>query len=264
MSSRAIGAFGLTFVRRVWLPILIVAVWWFTSETSPGLYYPPLSKIIDEIVGQWIFGPRLTHDLLPTMSNFFIGLAIAVIGGTVIGTILGLNPVLRAFLAPIINFLRSLPSPALIPIVLVLFGLTPAMNIALIAIGSIWPTLLNTIDGVRSLDPQVRDMVRSYRFGNWQRIQQVVLPNAGPQIVAGYRVTLQISIILIVVSEMVGAARGLGYYVREAQQLFDVVGTWAGTIMLGLFGYILITIFVVIERRVLRWQIRMREATGAA
>lgn len=252
------------FLLRIWLPVLIVGIWWVTSELAPSLYYPRLSAIVEEIVGQWIFGPRLTKDLLPTMGNFAIGLAIAMIGGTILGVILGRSAILRAFLAPAINFARSLPSPALIPIVLALFGLGNNMNIALIAIGAVWPTLLNTMDGVRSVDPQVRDMTRSYRFSRWQNVWKVVLPAASPQIVAGYRVTLQISIILIVVSEMVGAARGLGYFVLESQQLFRVPQTWAGTVMLGLLGYLLTVLFVAIERRAMRWQIRMREATGAA
>lgn len=252
------------FLLRAWLPVAIVVLWWITSETNPSLYFPRLSIIFGEIWDQWIVGPRLTRDLLPTLGNFAIGLAIALVAGTVLGVVLGRSPVLRAFLAPIINFFRSLPSPALIPIVLALFGLGNSMSIALISIGAVWPTLLNTIDGVRSVDTQARDMARSYRLTRWQVISQVVIPSAGPQIVAGYRVSLQISIILIVVSEMVGAARGLGYFVLESQQLFQVAQTWAGTIMLGLLGYLLTSLFVVVERRALRWQIRMREATGAA
>ncbi|MBP6994595.1 MAG: ABC transporter permease [Phycicoccus sp.] len=249
---------------RLWLPALIVGLWWITSTTNSSLYYPPLPNILSEIVDDWILGPRLTRDLLPTLQNFFKGLSIALIGGTVVGVVLGRSSLLRALLAPIINFLRSLPSPALIPIVLVIFGIGNSMSVALIAIGAFWPTLLNTMDGVRSVDPQVRDMVRSYRLSPWQNIWRVVLPSAMPQIVAGYRISLQISIILIVVSEMVGSARGLGYFVLESQQLFRVTSTWAGTIMLGVLGYLLTSIFVVIERRVLSWQIRMRAATGAA
>lgn len=249
---------------RAWLPVAIVALWWVTSTASPSLYFPPLPDIVDEIVWQWILGPRLVGDLLPTLGNFAIGLAIAIIGGTVLGVVLGRSVVIRALLAPLINFLRSLPSPALIPIALVLFGLGNSMSVALIATGAIWPTLLNTIDGVRGVDQQVRDMARSYRLTGWQTISRVVVPGASPQIIAGYRVSLQIAIILIVVSEMVGSTRGLGYFVLEAQQLFKVTQTWAGTVMLGLLGYLLTSLFVVVERRVLRWQIRMREATGAA
>lgn len=249
---------------RAWLPVLLIAAWWFTSEANPTLYFPPLSVILDEIVTNWIFGLRLANDLVPSLINFAAGFTIAVVGGTVLGVVLGRNAMLRAFFAPIINFLRSLPSPALIPVVLALAGIGSGMSIGLIAVGAIWPTLLNTIDGVRSVDTQVREVTRSYRLTPWQNIMRVVVPSAGPQIFAGYRISLQISIILIVVSEMVGATRGLGYFVLEAQQLFKVPQTWAGTIMLGLLGYALVTVFLVIERRALRWQIRMRKATGAA
>lgn len=252
------------FLLRAWLPVFLILVWWITSTTAPSLYYPPLPLIVSEIFNVWIFGPRLTSDLIPTLLNFAIGLMLAIILGTVFGLILGRVHILRAFCAPVINFFRSLPSPALIPIVLAIFGLTNSMSIALITVGALWPTLLNTIDGVRSVDQQVRDMVRSYQISKWQNLFKVVLPSASPQIVAGYRISLQISIILIVVSEMVGATRGLGYFVLESQQMFAIAQTWAGTVMLGLLGYSLTSIFVVIERRLLSWQIRMRAATGAA
>ena len=74
---------------RLWLPALIVGLWWITSTTNSSLYYPPLPNILSEIVDDWILGPRLTRDLLPTLQNFFKGLSIALIGGTVVGVVLG-------------------------------------------------------------------------------------------------------------------------------------------------------------------------------
>lgn len=253
---------GLTLLR-VWLPIAIVVVWWFASANSTSLYFPPLSVITDELVSAWL-GPRFVTDLLPSLGNFAVGFFLAVILGTGLGLLLGLSRVARDLTAPIVNFLRSLPPPALIPVVLILFGIGSPMSIALITLGGIWPTLLNTIDGVRSVDPQVRDLSRSYRLSRWQYISRIVLPNASPQIFAGYRITLQISIILIVVSEMVGSTKGLGFYVLQSQQLFLVPETWAGTIVLGVLGYLLTLIFVQIEKHVLRWQLRMRKAMGSA
>jgi ABC-type nitrate/sulfonate/bicarbonate transport system permease component len=202
--------------------------------------------------------------LLPSLTNFTIGFGTSVLLGTAVGVLLGMSPVLRALFAPVLTFFRSLPSPALIPIVLGIFGIGAGMNIALIVLGAVWPVLLNTIDGVRSVDTQLREMVRSYRLTRRQVITRVILPNAAPQIFAGYRISLQIAIILIVVSEMVGATHGLGYFVLESQQLFKVTQTWVGTILLGIIGYSLTLIFLRIERRVLRWHIRMRQATGAS
>ncbi|GAA3777177.1 ABC transporter permease [Microbacterium kribbense] len=251
-------------IMRAWLPIVLVSAWWIASSGSEALYFPPLQDIVTSLVDDWILGPRWRTDLLPTLANLGLGFGISVVLGTVLGLILGQWAVGRALLAPILTFFRSLPSPALIPIVLGIFGIGSSMNVALIVLGALWPTLLNAIDGVRSVDTQAREMVRSYRLSRWQAIRYVILPNAGPQLFAGYRISLQIAIILIVVSEMVGATRGLGYFVIESQQLFMVTQTWVGTILLGIVGYVLILIFVQFEKRILRWQLQMRAATGAS
>ncbi len=263
MNQKAPLSWSRLLILRIWLPILIVVAWWLGSAGSSSLYFPPLSVIAEELATAWL-GPRFVSDLLPSLGNFLVGFLIAIVLGSVFGLLLGLNRLARDLTAPIINFLRSLPPPALIPVVLILFGIGSPMSIALIVLGGIWPTLLNTIDGVRSVDTQVREMVHSYRISKWQYITRVVLPNAGPQMFAGFRITLQISIILILVSEMVGATKGLGFYVLQSQQLFQVPQTWAGTIVLGILGYLLTLVFVQVEKRALRWQTSMRKAMGAS
>ncbi|NEE01328.1 ABC transporter permease [Phytoactinopolyspora halotolerans] len=263
MATTTPGGWRLLLLRG-WLPVTLVALWWTLSAGSEALYFPPLQEILTTLVDEWILGPRWRSDLLPSLANFTIGFGTSVLLGTALGVLLGMSPVMRALFAPVLTFFRSLPSPALIPIVLGILGLGAGMNVSLIVLGAVWPILLNTIDGVRSVDTQLREMVRSYRLSRRQIITHVVLPSAGPQIFAGYRIGLQIAIILIVVSEMVGATHGLGYYVLESQQLFMITQTWVGTILLGIIGYLLTLIFLRIERRVLRWQIRMRQATGAS
>lgn len=245
------------FVLRAWLPVLVFVAWWVLSDNSESLYFPPLREIMESLVDDWILGDRWRTDLLPSLQNFFIGFGVSVVLGSVLGVLLGMSQVLRALFAPVLTFFRALPSPALIPIVLGLFGIGASMNISLIVLGALWPTLLNTIDGVRSVDTQLREVSKSYRLSKWQIITQIVVPNAGPQMFSGYRISLQLSIILIVISEMVGATRGLGYFVLESQQMFRVTQTWVGTILLGLLGYLVTLLFVKLEGRVLRWQIRM-------
>jgi len=169
----------------------------------------------------------------------------------------------RAMADPFVQFFRSLPPPVILPIGILIFGIGATMNIFIIVFGSIWATLLNTTDGVAGLHSQVRDMARSYRLGFWQRVRRVVLPAAAPQIAAGMRTSLQISIILIVVSEMVGATSGIGYYVIKSQQSFQIVETWAGTIILGLLGFVATMVFVLIERRVLAWYTGMLQSQNA-
>ncbi|GAB3295794.1 ABC transporter permease subunit [Epidermidibacterium keratini] len=237
---------------RSWLPIMLVLVWWFVSDGRDSLYFPSLRTITETLTTDWL-GPAFGSAFVPSATNFVVGFLIAGIAGIILGTAIGLSPVLRAMTEPLIQFVRSIPPPALLPFVLLIFGIGPTMSIAIIVIGAIWPTLLNTIDGVRGIDGQLLDVSRSYRLNFWRRLWYVVLPGASPQIFAGLRITLQMSIILIVVSEMVAATRGIGYYLLNSQQTFAVPQTWASTIVLGILGYIANLVFSVVEHRVLRW-----------
>lgn len=242
---------------RSWLPVAIVAAWWIASAGSTSIYFPPLSEILATVREDW-FGPFFVEHLLPSVGKFLVGYLIAIVVGIVVGMIIGLSPIAHAVADPFVQFLRSLPPPTILPVGILLFGIGAPMNIFVIAFGSVWATLLNTADGVRGVDLQVRDTARSYRLSWPQRIRFVLLPAAGPQIFAGMRTSLQIAIILIVVSEMVGATSGIGYYVIRSQQTFNVVDTWAATIVLGILGFLATLVFLQIEKRVLSWQIGMR------
>lgn len=242
-----------TVLLRTWLPVVLVATWWFASADSTSLYLPPLSTIVDVFARDW-FGPHLGADLLPSLGKFLVGFFLSAVIGIGAGLLLGMNRYTRAAAEPIVLFFRSLPGPVLVPIGIMIIGIGAGMNIFIIVLGAVWPTLMNTIDGVRSLDSVQTDMMRSYRLTLRQRIRYMVLPNAGPQIFAGLRTTLQLSIILIVVSEMVASVNGIGFYVLYSQQTFAVPETWAGTILLGLLGYLASLLFIAVERRVLAWQ----------
>lgn len=247
----------------VWLPALLVVVWWVATASSTNLYIPPLETILRAFVRDW-FGPNLISDGLPSIAKFAAGFLIASVTGIVLGLLIGLSPTLSAALDPLIQFFRAIPPPALLPVALLVVGIGPGMSIAVIAIGAVWPTLLNTIDGVRAVDPQVRDMAASYRLPLGTRIVKVVLPAASPQIFAGLRVSLQLSIILIVVAEMFASTSGIGFYVLYSQQTFGIPETWAGTLVLGLLGYLATLLFVLVERRVLGWHRGMTDSLEKA
>lgn len=234
------------------LPVAILVIWWFISADSTSLYAPSLQLILWTFAQDWL-GEGFFEHAIPSLLKFLIGFLIAAFGGVAIGTLIGFSRRLSAALDPIIQFLRAIPPPALLPVALVIFGLGTAGNIAVIVIGAIWPTLMNTVDGIRSVDKEVRDMTQSYRLSLGKRLFNVYLPSASPQIFAGLRITLQLSIILIVVSEMFASTSGIGFYVLNSQQMFAVPETYAGTIVLGIIGFIATFAFVLVERRVLAW-----------
>lgn len=244
-------------LRRVWLPVILVATWWFATAGSTSIYFPSLETIVDTFARDW-FSTRVTTDLVPSLRNLALGFFLAGTFGIMIGLLLGSIRWVAAATEPLVHFVRSLPPPVLLPFALLLIGTGTSMKVSIITIGAMWPTVLNTMDGVRGVDPQLRAMSSVYRLTSWQRVRYVILPAAGPQIMAGLRTTLQFSIILIVVSEMIASTNGIGYYVIYSQQTFAVPETWAGTILLGLIGYVSNLLFLRIERHVLHWRAGVR------
>lgn len=134
------------------------------------------------------------------------------------------------------------------------------MKVALIAFVCVWPVLLNTLDGVRGVEPTLRDTARVYGIPPRDRIRHVLLPAASPQIFAGMRTSLSLALILMVISEMVASTNGIGYFVLQSQRTFAIPEMWSGIVLLGLLGYALNAVFVAIERRVLRWHRGARES----
>ena len=150
------------------------------------------------------------------------------------------------------QFLRAIPTPMLVPVFLVLFRIGTQMESATIVFGAIWPVLLNTADGVASVDPQHLTVARAFRLPRGQVLWRVVLPSALPKILAGLRLGLALSLILMVFAEMVGSTGGIGYELVNAQSQFDMAGMWAVVVLLGMVGYLLNAVLVAAERLLLR------------
>jgi ABC-type nitrate/sulfonate/bicarbonate transport system permease component len=249
-------------VFAVWLPLALLVIWWFASANSTSPFFPPLQLILDQLWTEWVLGDS-KWQVVPSVTNLLIGYFLGALIGVVFGTILWKFPLSRKATSPFIFFLYALPAPALLPALVALFGIGEARQIALIAFGATWPTLLNTLDGMRGIDEVKFDTARAMRLSSMRVLFSVVLPGASPQIAAGLRASLQVSIILMVVSELVAARAGIGYSILQAQATFSIVQMWAGILVLALIGTVLNGIFVLIERRWLRWYAGARRIEGA-
>jgi len=116
---------------RAWLPVAIVVAWWIGSAGSTSLYFPPLSEILSTVGSDW-FGPLFLQQLVPSIGKFVAGFLIAITLGVIIGLLIGLSPLARAIADPLVQFLRSLPPPTILPVGILLFGIGPSMNIFVI------------------------------------------------------------------------------------------------------------------------------------
>jgi ABC-type nitrate/sulfonate/bicarbonate transport system permease component len=241
----------------LWLLAALAAAWWVTSAGSRSPYFPPLETILRRLYRLWIVG-HAKDQLASSLEHFAFGYAIAGIAGIGIGTLLWSLRTVREATSPLIYFLYVLPTPVLVPAIMTIFGIGFTMKVVIIAFAAVWPTLLNTLDGMKAVDQIKLDSARVMGLSGPATVAAVVLPAAAPQIVAGLRNSLQVSIILMVVSEIVASTGGIGFFILTAQQNFSFVDMWTGIIMLALVGSALNLLFVLAEHRVLHWHYRSR------
>lgn len=252
------GSRALRTGFRLVVPMLLVVVWWRTSSASDSPFYPPLGEVLQSFRETWLFA-RLGTDIVPSVWRMLAGLCLATAIGIGAGVLLGRVRLLARALNPGLQFGRAIPGTALVPVSVVLMGIGDLSKVVVIAFVCLFPVLLNTIDAVRGIDPQLEDVARSYRLSRTQRLFLVLLPASAPQIFAGVRTALGMAFIMMVVTELYAATNGVGFVTVTARNTFDVPQMWAGTVLLGILGVALSVLFLALQRRVLRWHIGMTE-----
>jgi ABC-type nitrate/sulfonate/bicarbonate transport system permease component len=241
------------------LPLALLALWWVASAGSQSFYLPPLREILQTFASTWL-GARLVDDVLPSVARLLAGFALAAVLGVAVGVVVGSSRRLRAALEPVLEFLRAIPPPVLVPIFILVAGIGTTMKVLVIVSGCVWPILLNTVEGVRARDEVLEDTCRAYGIRGAARLRHLVLRAASPQIVTGMRQALSIGIILMVISEMFAASSGLGFTIIQFQRGFAIPEMWSGILLLGLLGVALSLGFRVVEHRVLSWYHGLRRA----
>ena len=241
------------------LPVVLFLTWYAASANSENFYAPPLRQILAAFVDTWT-PERLRADVLPSLARLGAGYLLAALIGIAAGIAIGANPRLRAAAEPVLEFFRAVPPPVLVPVIMLFAGIGTSMKVIVIVSGCVWPVLLNTVEGVRATDGVLSDTSRAYGITGAARLRHLLLPAASPQIVAGMRQALSISIILMVISEMFASSNGLGFAIVQFQRSFAIPEMWSGIILLGLLGFALSVLFRLAERRALAWYHGLREA----
>ncbi len=250
-----------TWAER-WLVLAVLLVLWQVATASAdALFFPPPSEIAAQMQERWLSGSasslfltsEVGEQIVPSLARMAAGWALAVLVGVALGTALGLSRALADFIDPLVHFARAVPPPVLVPLFLVVLGTGTGMRVALIAFGVVWPVLLNTVEGVRAVDPIKLETGRAFGEPPLGRLRRIVLPAASPSIFAGLRVSLSLALILMVVSEMVAASNGIGFGLVQAQRNFAVLDMWAWIALLAVLGLVLNTALLAVESRALAW-----------
>lgn len=242
------------------LPALLIVLWLVLSRNSTSAFYPPLTGILGQFGQFWQH--NVTSDVLPSLRRMYEGYAIGSVVAIVLGVGLALSQWAYRFLYPLIEFVRALPGTLVALVFFAIFGTDDSGKVILIAVACSFPVLLNVIDGVRGLDPTLRDVASSYRLTLGQRLWSVILPYASPRIAAGLRTGLSIAFIVMIASEFLGGTDGIGYFTFAAAEVLKMEPMWAGVISLGLLGFLSNLLFSIVEGRILRWYHRSRGRIG--
>ena len=253
----------LKVIAEIVVPIAIVAAWqlWAVHRDDPK--FPPPWTILQKFQDLWLFSEFGKH-VVPSLERIGLGFALAVVAGILLGIPLGLSRLGRLWAMPHIEYWRAIPPPALLPIsVVLLHSIGNVQKVAFIAFFCLFPVLLNTIDGVRGIDPTLVETARSYGLGTFERIRRIVVPAALPQIVTGMRNSLALAVIMMVLSEYFASTSGVGYVLLISKNTFDFGPMWAAILLIGVLGYLLNLLFILFERRALAWH-RGWRATAAA
>jgi ABC-type nitrate/sulfonate/bicarbonate transport system permease component len=214
---------------------------------------PPPSRVW-QILADLVVTGALVAPLAATLTHLASGFAIGAFAGVALGIPMGYWRPVYNLLEPLVEIIRPLPKPALVPALILFLGVDDAMKNTSVALAVFFPVLLNTIQGTRSVDATLVDTARTFGYRDVQIIRKVVLPAAMPYVLAGMRIALALGLVLAVLSEMMAGNDGLGFLIVDMQRAFRVRQMYAWLVILAVVGYCLNEIMVQLERRILRWQ----------
>jgi ABC-type nitrate/sulfonate/bicarbonate transport system permease component len=235
--------------------LVVLAAWqwaWSAGKISP-LFFTGPSQIVTRAAEDWS-GGQLKKDIAYSGTNFIIGVGAAIASGVVVGVIIGWYRRLAMVFEPFLTTLYSTPRVAMIPLVLIWFGIGMWSKVFIVFINAFFPVLINTIGGVKAADNDLLRAARAYCASDWQIFTTVVIPGAVPFILTGVRQAVSLGLIGVVVGEMFGGSEGIGYMVNYGGQTFQTDTVFLGVVIIAFAGIVLTNLAERLERHFSRWR----------
>lgn len=233
----------------------LLALWWVasTGQWVSKVFLPTPGAAWDSLAEGLLHG-ELAGFTSATVVRMAQGWVLASGVGIALGAAIGVSAQARAYLQPTLEFIRPLPASAIIPLAIAIWGLSPAMVLSVVAFGALWPVLLATVHGFASVEPRLSEVARCLGMSRAAYVWKIGLPNALPDILAGMRLSMTVSLIVTVVGEMIASQAGLGQAILLAARSFRASELFAGIVLLGAIGFLSNALLALIERHLLRWQ----------
>jgi NitT/TauT family transport system permease protein len=240
------------FAACVCVVEVLARLGWLTS------YVPPPSQMFLALWRGLIDGD-ISSQIGVTLSVYFRGLALAAVLAVAIGVLMGTYKPVADALKIIVEFLRPVPSVAMIPLAILFFGLGAEMRIVVITYAAFWPLLISTLYGVRAIDPLALDVARNFGVNGAERMWRVTFPSALASIATGLRISATIALVVTITTELIAGNSGIGYYISEMEQADRLAPMYAAIVLTGILGFLLNAFYFTLERRFVFWTPAARE-----
>lgn len=253
MAKRS-GLVGERFIGLL-TPLLLLGLWEVAARMGliDARFFPPPSSIVHTF-GALVASGELWTNLVASLRRLFLGMLLGGVPALFLGLAMGISKPLRAAIDPLISATYPIPKSAILPLVLLIFGLGEMSKVVMVALGAFYPILINTVMGVANIDKIYLDVGHNYRASRWQVFRTIALPGALPSIMAGVKLAMGMGLILIAISEMVAASDGIGYMIWNAWQVLTVDTMYVGLLVIALLGFVFSVILDEIERMLIPWK----------
>jgi ABC-type nitrate/sulfonate/bicarbonate transport system permease component len=236
-------------------PVALLLLWEISARAGviDVRFFPAPSSIVRQ-AGELAGSGELWGHVSASLQRLLWGSLLGGIPALLLGIAMGLYRPIRAAIDPLISATYPVPKSAILPLILLIFGLDEASKIVMVALGVFFPVLINTITGVLQIDKIYLDVGKNFRATGWQTFRTVALPGALPSIMAGIKLGIGMGLILIAIAEMVGAKNGIGFMIWDAWQILSVETMYVGLIVISILGFLLTFILNEIEGWILPWK----------
>jgi len=242
------------------LPLAILAGWHFATYGRPYSLIPPPTEVAKALydlavggINDDAFSASLATHLLASVSRVYGGFALALLVALPLGLLIGRVPLMRQTVDPLLQILRPIPVTAWLPLAMIMFGIGPRSAFFLVFLGAFYPILVNTVFGVRSVEPRLFEAASMLGCQGSAQFAKVVLPAALPAIFTGLRLGLGFAWVVIVIGEMTGVPTGLGAMIMEARELSRTEIVISGMVMIGIAGFISDRLVTLVGHYLLSW-----------
>ncbi|MBI1218188.1 MAG: ABC transporter permease subunit [Rhodobacteraceae bacterium] len=233
----------------------LIVIWYgiTAARLVPRVFLPSPAAVWHSLSTGFVSGTLLEqtgHTVIAMLAGWFLCSLL----GVVLGSIIGVWPLARLSLGPVLEIFRPMPPAAVIPVAIAIFGLSREMSLIVVVFGAIWPALLATVHGFSAIEPRLKEVGAALEVSPQAFVWKIALPNATPDIIAGMRLSMVISLVLVVITNMITGQVGLGSLVVLASRTFDMAGLYAGLCLLAVIGMVSNSVLQFAERWLLSYR----------